>query len=101
MKVTAKKRLTFEDECKINTIVRWLTLILLICSYAMRYFGVLADINRSFEWFLWTGFISTLCYDRSLKRNLRTVLLAVNIVVDTMYVISLFFLLGRLFVRNL
>lgn len=101
MKVTSKKRLTVNDEEKINRVLLWVTLILIICSYAMRHFGVFADVNKSFEWFLWAGFLSALCYNSNLKRNLRAVTLATNIICDAMYVISLFFLLGRAFVRNL
>lgn len=101
MKITVKKKMTFEEQKQINKVVLWLTLILLICATAMSIFGVLADINRGAAYFLGINFISSFSFDKSVKRSLRTVSLAVSIISDAMYVVFLFFLLGRVFMQNI
>lgn len=103
MKNIFSKNLTFEEQKQISKVLFWLTFILLICAGIMSILGVFADINRICIWSLLSSLALTMGFDGSLKilkRNVRTVILAVVAVSDALYVILLFFLLGRAFMRN-
>lgn len=101
MKNIFSKPLTFEEQSNINKVLLWLNFILLICALVMKWFGFYADFNFGSAIFLGMFFINTINFDSLKKRDLRTVLLAISIIGDAMYVIPLFFLLGRAFMRNL
>lgn len=103
MKNMFSKNLTFEEQKQISKVLFWLTFILLICAGIMSIFGVFADINRICIWPLLSSLALTMGFDeslKSLKKNVRTATLAVVTVCDALYVIILFFLLGRAFMRN-
>ena len=102
MKNVFSKPLTFKEQSNINKVLLWLNFILLICALVMKQFGVYADFNFSSAIFLWFNFIGAVSFDDGVKkRNLRTIYLAISIIVDAMYVLFLFFLLGRTFMQNL
>ena len=101
MKNVFSKPLTFKEQNNINKVVLWLNFILLIGALVMKWFGVYADFNFGSAFFLGMFFINTLNFDSLKKRDFRTVLLATAIVGDALYVLFLFFLLGRAFMQNL
>ncbi|MDE5742259.1 MAG: hypothetical protein K2H90_07420 [Oscillospiraceae bacterium] len=101
MKNMLLKELTLEEQSNINKVTLWLTLILLICSVVMRIFGVYADFNASAASLLAIICLGAFSFEGAKKRDLRTVCLAVFIVGDAMYVLFLFFLLGRTFMQHL
>lgn len=95
------KELTLEEQSNINEVVLGLTLILLICSAVMRIFGVYADFNSSAAGLLAIICLGAFSFESVKKRDMRTVCLAVYFIADAIYVLCLFFLLGRTFVQNL
>ncbi|MBD5140089.1 MAG: hypothetical protein HDT25_01535 [Ruminococcus sp.] len=102
MKNVFSKPLTFKEQSNINKVLLWLNFILLICALVMKWFGIYADFNSSSIFFLGMFLINAAFTFKDVKkRDLRTVLLAATIVGDAMYVIPLFFLLGRAFMQNL
>ncbi|MDE7289841.1 MAG: hypothetical protein K2N71_10135 [Oscillospiraceae bacterium] len=101
MKNIFSKPLTFEEQSNISKVVLGLDFILFICAFVMRLFGVYADFNSGAAFVLAMYCIGALSFDSMKKRDLRTVYLATSIIVDAMYVLFLFFLLGRTFMQNL
>lgn len=101
MKSMFSKELTLKEQSNINKVLLGLTLILLICSAVMRIFGIYADFNSSAAGLLAIICLGAFSFEGVKKRDLRTVCLAVYFIADAMYVLSLFFLLGRTFMQHL
>ncbi|MCM1328582.1 MAG: hypothetical protein NC253_04000 [Ruminococcus sp.] len=95
------KNLTSEDEKIFGKVIVGLTFILLACSAVMSWFGFYADFNLGAVGLLGLLWLIALCFGKGIKRDIRNVFLAVLAVSDALYVIILFFLLGRAFMRNL
>lgn len=101
MKNMFLKDLTFEEQNNINKAVLGLTLILLICAAVMGMFGVYQTFNAVAAFVLGLLYFLSPLSKKNTNRDFRTVYFAILIVSDAMYVLSLFFLLGRTFMQNL
>lgn len=101
MKNIFLKEMTFEEQNILHKVIIGLTFILFLCAAVMSWFGVYADFNSGAADLLGMFCLVSLCFKKDVKKDIRTVFLATLLVGDAMYVLSLFFLLGRTFMQNL
>lgn len=95
------KNIFLEEQTNLSKAIIWLTFIMLICAVVMRMFGIYLKLNIYASVILGIFCLLSLFAKKEENNHSSNFFLATLIVGDTMYLLSLFFLLGRTFIKYL
>lgn len=101
------KNIFLEEQPNLNKTIIGLTFILFFCAVTMRLFGIYSKFNLSASFtlglfcFLYFFMKKEVNKDKDKSYDSYNIFLATLFVSDMMYVLSLFFLLGRTFIKYL
>lgn len=95
------KNIFLEEQPNLNKVIIGLTFILLFCAIVMRAFGIYPRLNIGASFTLGIFCFLSFFIKKNVNSDSYNLFLATLIVGDAMYLLSLFFLLGRTFIKYL